>query len=193
MAGVGDRFGLELYSRCGWQLQGHIGVCLAHCQRQETRGRENSLHSSPRGLTRFLPRPWQPLWAAQPSLQVLVGLSHRTGSSLYPWSPRNSYSHRSVQPRFRASRTLTVSCQQAEASPWREITDSSVPPVTHDGAHHSELSNAARSSGTSLCHHCPQGRGSGHGRPIGGRICGAPLPCRDRIGQHGGESREMRA
>lgn len=84
-----------------------------------------------RGLTKFLPQPAQPPGSR-------LGLSHRVWSSLHPWSPGNHYSHRSAQPRFLASRTFTVSRQQAEASTWREITDYSVLPA-QTRAHQSVL------------------------------------------------------
>lgn len=51
------------------------------------------------------------------------GLSYWTQTALHPYNPGNNYSQRSAQPRPRASRTLMVSRQQAEAS-WREIADS---------------------------------------------------------------------
>lgn len=120
MTAVGDCFGLKLCSSCGWQLKGHIGVCLAHCQHQGEKKNERK-----KSLPRCLPRPHSLCGQPRPAQPqgTCLGLSHRTWSSLYPRSPGHSYSHRSAQPRPRASRILTVSRQQVEASPWRKRAD----------------------------------------------------------------------
>lgn len=155
--------------------------------------RQNSSHPSPGASPGFSQDPCshsgQPS-PAQPSPKAL-GLPHRTWSSPHPWGPGHSYSQRSAQPRPRASRTLTLSCQQAEVSPWREISrrvppaQLRAPPICAEASPEMLLADAARHSGAKQPLPITVPRAMVLGRSSQGmavEFVGRP-PFRDRIAQ----------